>query len=77
MERQLVPRPASDCGTCQQHYQRLVDLYRMIAAVPGDPGARGLFDAAREDDEVHHRQIHPGHVNQRTEEQTDASDTER
>lgn len=68
MRRQPVPRPATDCGTCQQQYQQLVDLYGMIVAAPGDPGARGLFDAAREDYESHHRQMHLEQANQRTDE---------
>jgi hypothetical protein len=40
----------------------------MIIAAPGDPGARGLFGAAREDYESHHRQMHLEPANQRTDE---------
>ena len=68
MVRQPVPRQATACVICQQQYQQLVDLYRMVVVAPGDPGARGLFDAVREDYESHHRQRHSEHAYQVTDE---------
>lgn len=58
MEKPPMPYPVTDCATCQHQYWQLMDLYRLWITAPGDPGAKGLFEASREDYEAHIRQKH-------------------
>lgn len=48
-----LPRPAAGCEVCNACYQRVIEMYRLWAAVPHDPGAGGLFEAMREEYERH------------------------
>ena len=58
MATQPVPRPIEGCETCRTGYQTLIDMYKLWYACPNDPGAKGIFEAEREEYEQHHRQSH-------------------